>query len=132
MLRGFQAPENQIVIFKIDSSPNYSALGLTWDSESDVFRIRCRNFVDASTLREMSSQLTSQFNPLGVGSLFFLKGKLILHKTSSLGIMWDEKLAVSISKRWKKWLSSLDSLCESEILRNCFGNVNICMDNVSY
>ena len=28
-------------------------------------------------------------------------GKLILKKTSSLGILWDEKLPVSISECWK-------------------------------
>ena len=57
---------------------------------------------------------------------------MLLQKTLSLGILWDEKLPVSISERWKKWLLSLDSLCEFEIPRNCFGNVDTPMDNVSY
>ena len=38
---------------------------------------------------------------------------------------------MSISERWKKWLCSLESLCKFEIPHNCFGNVDIPMDNVS-
>ena len=95
-------------------------------------RIRCRNFVDASTLREMSSQLASQFDPLEVGSPFLLRGKLILQKISSLGILWDKKLPVSISERWEKWLLSLGSLYEFEIPCNCLRNVDIFIDNVLY
>ena len=115
-----------------DPLPNYSALGLTWDTESDVLLVRCCNFVDTSTWREISSQLASQFDPLGVGSPFLLGVKLILQKTSSLDILWDEKLPVGISERWKKLLSSLYSLCEFDVARNWFGNVNILMKNVLY
>ena len=81
-----------------DPLPNFSALGLTWDTKSDVLRIHCRNFVDASTQREMSSQSVRSFE-----SRFsvLVGGKLILQKTSSLGILWDEKLPVSISERRK-------------------------------
>ena len=51
--------------------PDSSALGLTWDTRRDMLRIHCREFEETSTKREMSSQLSSQFDPLGMASPFF-------------------------------------------------------------
>ena len=76
-----------------DPLPNYLALVLIWDTESDVLRISCRNFVDASTWCKMLSQLTSQFDPLEVGSPSSLGVKLILQKISSLGRLVGQKAA---------------------------------------
>ena len=58
--------------------PNSKALGLVWNTEGDVLRVRCREFTEAATKREMSSQLASQFDSLGMASPFLLGGKLIL------------------------------------------------------
>ena len=80
----------------------------------------------------MLSHIANRFDPLGIGSPRLLGGKLILQKTSSVGILWDEKLPASISERWRNWLLSLDSFCEFKIPHNYFRNVDIPMDNVSY
>ena len=115
-----------------DPLPNYSALGLKWDTESDVLRIRCRNFVNASTRREMSSELASRFDPLGVGSPFLLGRNCfcrIPHLWVSCGTRSCQGVFLNAKK---KWLLSLDSLCEFKIPLNCFGNVDTPMDNVLY
>ena len=52
--------------------PDSSALGLVWDPQSDTLRISSCKFVDATTRREMTSQLSSQFDPLGVVSPLLL------------------------------------------------------------
>ena len=46
--------------------PDSTALGLSWDSESDMLKISGRTLVEAATRREMASQLASQFDPLGI------------------------------------------------------------------
>jgi len=58
--------------------PDSSALGLTWDPESDTLRISGGKFVEATTRREMASQLASQFDPLEMVASLLLGGKLIL------------------------------------------------------
>ena len=62
--------------------PDSLALGLTWDSESDTLKVSSRKFVEATARREMTSQLASQFGPLGIVSPLFLSGKLILQKVA--------------------------------------------------
>ena len=52
--------------------PDSSALGLVWDPQSDTLRISSRKFLDATTRREMTSQLSCQFGPLGVVSPLLL------------------------------------------------------------
>ena len=99
--------------------PDSSALGLTWDTRRDMLRIHCREFEEASTKRKMSTQLSSQFDPLGMASPFLLGGKLILQKVSSSGVSWDDVLPDDTRKDWKKWLASLGLLDEFSIRRNC-------------
>ena len=70
--------------------PDSSALGLTWDTRRDMLRIHCREFEEASTKCEMSGQLSSQFDPLGMASPFLLGGKLILQRVSLSGVSWDD------------------------------------------
>ena len=65
-------------------------------------RIGGKKFVDANTKREMTSQLASQFDPLGVVSPLLLGGKLILQKVAASKIDWDETLPDNFRKDWKK------------------------------
>ena len=48
--------------------PNSKALGLVWNTEKDILLINLREFCEASTRREMASQLARQFDPLGMAS----------------------------------------------------------------
>ena len=112
--------------------PNSKALGLVWDTEGDVLRVRCREFTETATKREMSSQLASQFDPLGMASPFLLGGKLILQKVSSLGLGWDETLPDEVRVGWRKWLSQLSLLNEFSIDRNCLPDLKESNSVVSY
>ena len=100
--------------------PDSTALGLVWDTQQDKLRIHCREFVEASTRREMSSQLSSHFDPLGMASPFLLGGKLILQRVSSSGFGWDDVLPADVRSSWRKWLASLSLLEDFSIPRNCF------------
>ena len=66
--------------------PDSSALGLIWDPESDTLRVSSREFVEASTRCEMTSQLASQFDPLGIVSPLLLSGKLVFQKVAASGV----------------------------------------------
>ena len=58
-----------------DPLPNSKTLGLTWDPQNDNFRINVKEFSHATTRREMTSQLASQFDPLGMIGPYILGGK---------------------------------------------------------
>ena len=73
--------------------PDSTALGLSWDPESDTLKISGRKFVEATTRREMASQLASQFDPLGIVAPLLLGGKLILQKVAASGVDWDDAVS---------------------------------------
>ena len=77
-------------------------MGLVWDMEGDTLRISDQEFVDTDTKREVTSQLASQFDPLGVVSQLLFGGKLILQKVAASEINWDETLSYNVRKRMEK------------------------------
>ena len=112
--------------------PDSSALGLVWDPQSDTVRISSRKFVDATTRREMTSQLSSQFDPLGVVSPLLLGEKLILQKIAISGVGWDENVSEDIREEWKKWLSTSNTLEDYAITRNYLEERIEPMSDVTY
>ena len=98
--------------------PDSSAMGLVWDTEGDTLRISDQKFVDTDTKREMTSQFTSQFDPLEVVSLLLFGGKLILQKVAVSEINWDETLSYNVRKEWKNWLITSNTLENYSITRS--------------
>ena len=84
--------------------------------------INLREFCEASTRREMASQLASQFDSLGMASPFILGARLSLQKVSISGADWDDVLPLDVKVKWKKWLLSLSKLNDFSISRNCLDN----------
>ena len=76
--------------------PDSNALGLVWDTEKDKLLVKLREFCEASTRRQMASQLASQFDPLGMASPFILGARLILQKVSISGADWDDALPLDV------------------------------------
>ena len=113
------APSVRRVDIGLQPLPDSSALGLTWDPESDTLRVSSREFVEATTRREMTSQLASQFDPLGIVSPLLLGGKLVLQKVAASGVDWDEKLPEDVRKQWNKWRTVLNTLEDYHVPRNC-------------
>ena len=77
---------------------------------------------------EMSSQLASQFDPLGMAAPHLLGGKLILQRVAALGVDWYEILRVDIQDCWKKWVGTMNLFQEFSIPRNCLPE-NVTLDN---
>ena len=98
--------------------PDSTALGLSWDPESDTLKISGRTFVEAATRREMASQLANQFDSLGIVAPLLLGGKLILQKVAASGVDWDDAVSDEVKKDWKKWLETSNILNEFCIPRN--------------
>ena len=90
-----------------DPLPDFKKLGLTWNPENDKFRVNIKEFYNATTRREMPSQLAIQFDSLGMASPYLLWDKLILQKVATSAVEWDETLSVDIQDSWKKCLATL-------------------------
>ena len=103
--------------------PDSSALGLTWEPETDILKIGARKFTEASTRSEMTTQLASQFDPLGIVSPLLLGRKLVLQKVAASGTDWAEVLPDGIKMQWRKWLEVSNILEEHAISRNALMNI---------
>ena len=84
------------VDFCLDSLPNSKTLGLTGDPQNDNFQINVKQFSHATSRRKMTSQLASQFDPLGMIGPYILKDKLILQKGTAVSAGWDDLVPVDI------------------------------------
>ena len=103
-----------------DPLPDSGALGLMWNPQKDELRVNCKEFVSACTKREMTKQLASQFDPMGIISPFLLGGKLLLQRVATSGVDWDEVLPMEVQECWNKWLGTLQLIRKVSIPRNCF------------
>ena len=90
--------------------PDSSDLGLVWDPEGYALRISGQKFVNADTKQELTSQLASQIDFLGVVSSLLLGSKLILQQVAASKIDWDETLPDNVRKKWKKWFITPNTL----------------------
>ena len=96
--------------------PSAKTLGCIWDPDSDELRIDCSlKPLGKYTRRTMLSQLGQNFDPLGFGSPFFIKARLILQQLALDKYDWDTKVPDEIDKEWDAWLHSL-SLLQSFLL----------------
>ena len=96
--------------------PSAKTLGCVWDPDSDELRIDCSlKPLGKYTRRTMLSQLGQNFDPLGFGSPFFIKARLILQQLALDKYDWDTKVPDEIDKEWDAWLHSL-SLLQSFLL----------------
>ena len=81
--------------------PDSKALGIVWDVENDQFKICLdEKLTDVTTRRQMTSQLASNFDPLGIASLCLLGGKLILQKAAMAKLHWYDELPGDIVNKW--------------------------------
>ena len=115
--------------------PSAKTLGCVWVTESDELRIQCSlKPLTKYTRRSMLSQLGQNFDPLGFGSPFFLKARLILQQLAIEKFDWDEEVPESVVKEWEAWLHSLEMLKDFSLPRWYFLNANLSSpdDNVEF
>ena len=115
--------------------PDSKALGLLWDPENDRLRIRWGNSAKARvrTRCDMSSKLSSMFDPLGMAAPYLLRGKLILQSVATLGFGWDDQLPDDILRKWEKWVDTLAAVTDLSLARDCFpGCKTISCDKIVY
>ncbi|XP_060863425.1 uncharacterized protein LOC132939996 [Metopolophium dirhodum] len=89
-----------------------SALGLLWQPSIDSFRFAMKNWNAPQhvTKRTLLSDVNSVYDPLGLLSSVFIKGKIFIQQVWSLKVGWDDILSEEIRSKWLKFYSSLVAL----------------------
>ena len=98
-------------------------------------RIQCSlKTLTKYTRRSVLSQLGQNFDPLGFGSPFFLKARLILQKLAVEKFDWDAEVPEGVVKEWNVWLHSLEMLKDFSLPRWYFLNAGLSSpgDDVKY
>ena len=65
----------------------------------------------------MLSELSSMYYPLGLVTLFILKGRRIFQTLCQGNTAWDDTVSDEVQKEWTKWKGKLPALEEIEIQR---------------
>ncbi|XP_049870326.1 uncharacterized protein LOC126369806 [Pectinophora gossypiella] len=116
-------PSNQQQLDEIDlEKENYSikALGLTIDAKNDCFIIKSPETINApsSTKREILSQISKFYDPLGFVSPIVVKAKVIMQRLWLEKVDWDAKPPQDVQDEWVQFADSLSSMEPIHFNRN--------------
>jgi hypothetical protein len=94
-------------------------LGVSYSFDEDVFSIHINDRYKQSvtTQRQMMGLTSCIFDPLGFFCPFVLKGKLLFHKGTKLGLEWDNLLPEDIRVAFDEWRRRLPELQNIQIPR---------------
>ncbi|RVE40250.1 hypothetical protein evm_015100 [Chilo suppressalis] len=99
--------------FQFKCSDSRKTLGLQWQPATDTFTFQNKLDCDKQccTKRQLLSDISKVFDPLGWITPVTVKAKLLFQRAWSSGTSWDSNLPVQIQNEWEQ-------------LRNDFKNIN--------
>ncbi|KAH9640131.1 hypothetical protein HF086_002791 [Spodoptera exigua] len=111
--------------FDFKCSESKKTLGLRWNPSTDTFSfqnpVQCRN--QCVTKRQLLSEISKLFDPLGWLSPLSIRAKLLFQNAWSLKLSWDENVPQSIQDDWIHLRSDLN-LIDQFIIPRYIGNTN--------
>ena len=106
-------------------------MGLSWDTEEDVFLFHQGNKLlelsDPETKRSLVSISSKLFDPLGFIGPFTIRAKILYQEVWLRGLTWDAPLTQEIKEQWRRWKLELKEL---ENVRVCRSLLNTAILNV--
>ena len=101
----------------LDSLPVERTLGILWSCQTDSFTFKINVKSVSTTKRQILSEVSRVFDPLGFLAPVVLTAKCLLQQIWSTKASWDDPLPPSILESWQKWISTLPSLENLKIPR---------------
>ena len=92
------------------SSPKEKTLGVMWDLEADTLSTREPMNSFPMTRRGVLSTVASIYDPLGMISPLFFRGKAINQELCIRNIDWDSMIPEDLLDDWNNWTSELKQL----------------------
>ena len=96
-----------------DNTPATKTLGLSWNSEDDVFTIPMASPRRLQiTKRNVLRKIATVFSPLEFSSTFVVISKMLLQELWSHGYGWDDEIQDELAIRIVTWFNQLESLTQ--------------------
>lgn len=115
----------------LDKDQQIKVLGLRWNNNSDTITYAqksCSNIDETLiTKREVLSQSSKIYDPLGIISPVTVRGKILMQEIWKRKFDWDEILPIDIQCQWAELSSDLQKASSIEIPRYYFRDIT---DNV--
>ena len=109
--------------------PDERVLGYLYDFSLDTMRLADFSLSEAvSTKRQLLSEISKIFDPLGLFVPVCIRGRLLMRHTWAREISWDEDLGEDIPAAWIKLRKDLEKLKELSFPRAAF---ETCADDLS-
>ncbi|XP_076810887.1 uncharacterized protein LOC143453439 [Clavelina lepadiformis] len=108
-----------LVNMDLDKMPVERALGVYWNTATDVFEITVDVKPKPSTRRGILSMMSQVFDPMGYVQPFFLPIKRLMQRLCQMNMSWDDPVPEEMEQAWLKWLHSLPDL-EAITIPRCF------------
>ena len=110
--------------------PAKRAVGVLWDTETDMFGFIVTLKQKSWTRRGLLSVISSVYDPLGFTTLFLLQEKLLIQQLCKENLGWDEAIPDNIQIQWEKWerqLTELERLSVDRYFKPAnFGKIVVC------
>lgn len=109
--------EESIYNFKNDEM--LKTLGLCWNTKGDRFTFRC-NFSPSTsklTKRNLLSEISKLYDPLGWLTPLSTKLKLLFQRLWQNNLQWDDKVTDEIHNDWVKLIAEINNIEQCEIPR---------------
>ena len=107
----------KIVNLDLENIPVERALGIIWNPQRDMLRIKGVTKNVVLTKRGLLSFISSIYDPVGLIAPVTLEPKLIIQDLWRRQIDWDVQLPDDLKLRWTKWKQTLQFLEDVEIPR---------------
>ncbi|XP_064631613.1 uncharacterized protein LOC135489914 [Lineus longissimus] len=92
-------------------------LGMNWKPESDKLTYRAPDLKEVKTRRELLSNMTKLFDPLGLVSPWIFNCRLIVQNLSRLKLNWDDPVPEDELRKWINWRDGTQAVTEIEFER---------------
>lgn len=105
--------EDRTQVLKIEANAETAlkTLGVKWHALEDEFAFNVEIMEpEKITKRTFLSLVSKIFDPLGLISVFVIRGKIIMQKLWMSGVGWDEKVPANLEKEIKGWISETEEL----------------------
>lgn len=96
---------------------NQSTLGMRWDVDTDCFEIKVHLPDTPVTRRGILTCVASVFDPLGFTAPVTLRARQLLQELCKCHLGWDSPISEEFAKRWRRWLSDVQSIAGLRIPR---------------
>ena len=102
--------KHSIVDLDLQNTPIRRTLGVLWDTENDLLKVKTIQKDIPMIKRALLSLVSSIFDPLGILTPTIIESKQIIQLSWQRKIDWDDTLPLDLEIRWKNWLINLPKI----------------------